>query len=237
MRRGRVLRGDVPVASLPFLGGRSRNVARPRIVRPGGNAVLAESERVEEGPFISGTRRDGCVDGMVRVEPPLGGTTVEHKNQHWKPMGPVICRYDHWSKPERKLRWRKVAPYAQGSKGHESCEPMGFDVAGDYLFVPYTGASKELGFSTGHIEVFKAGDGRSAGHFEFQCAVSSTERSNFRRKCGLSLEQRGNGHQRAGRCGKSGVHSRCSTGHLQCERAVGSRERSNVGCQCSFSPE
>ena len=28
----------------------------------------------------------------------LGGVTAEHGNQHWKPMGPVICRYDAWSK-------------------------------------------------------------------------------------------------------------------------------------------
>lgn len=96
----------------------------------------------------------------------LGGTTTEHKNQHWKPMGPVIARYDGWLKGEKKLRWQIVAPYQKGSAGHESCEPMGFDIAGDYLFVPYTGASKELGFKTGHIEVFRAGDGQSAGNME-----------------------------------------------------------------------
>lgn len=96
----------------------------------------------------------------------LGGTTGEHANQHWKPMGPVICRFDNWSKPERKLRWQIVAPYEKGSRGHSSCEPMGFDVAGDFVFVPYTGASKSMGFSTGHIEVFRASDGGSVGHFE-----------------------------------------------------------------------
>lgn len=110
---------------------------------------------------IKRLRYDSDADVMF-----LGGTTDEHRNQHWKPMGPVICRYDDWTKPSRKLRWRIVAPYATGSKGHESCEPMGFDVAGDYVFVPYTGASRQLGFSTGHIEVFKAGDGNAVGHFE-----------------------------------------------------------------------
>jgi hypothetical protein len=96
----------------------------------------------------------------------LGGCTDEHKNQHWKPMGPVIVRYDAWSKPDRKVRWTLVAPYAKGSQGHESCEPMGFDVAGDYVFVPYTGASKSVKFSSGHVEIFRLDDAKPAGHVE-----------------------------------------------------------------------
>jgi hypothetical protein len=43
---------------------------------------------------------------------------------------------------------------------------MGFDVAGDYVFVPYTGASKQMGFTTGHVEVFRVNDGSPVGHFE-----------------------------------------------------------------------
>ncbi len=100
----------------------------------------------------------------------LGGCAtidgVEHKNQHWKPMGPVICRYDNFLKGEKKLRWKTVLPYVSGSKGHESCEPMGFDVAGDYIFVPYTGASKESGFKTGHVEVLRADDASPVGWME-----------------------------------------------------------------------
>ena len=64
------------------------------------------------------------------------------------------------------LRWKIFAPYVTGSSGHESCEPMGFDVAGDYLFVPYTGASRVSGFKTGHVEVFRASDGISVGWME-----------------------------------------------------------------------
>jgi hypothetical protein len=105
-------------------------------------------------------RYDAASDVMY-----LGGTTKEHKNQHWKPMGPVIARYDNWRK-DPKLRWSITLPYAQGSQGHESCEPMGFDVAGDYLFVPYTGASKSTGFKTGHVEVFKTSDGSAVGWME-----------------------------------------------------------------------
>ncbi len=96
----------------------------------------------------------------------IGGTTDEHKNQHWKPMGPVIARYDDWGKPLQRLRWLIVAPYEKGSKGHSSCEPMGFDVAGDFIFVPYTGASKAMKFSTGHIEVFSIDDGKTIGFME-----------------------------------------------------------------------
>lgn len=96
----------------------------------------------------------------------LGGTTAKDKNQHWKPMGPVLARYDGWLHGERKLRWRITLPYTIGSRGHESCEPMGLDVAGDFIFVPYTGASKKDGVKTGRVEIFQTGDGHSVGHVE-----------------------------------------------------------------------
>lgn len=96
----------------------------------------------------------------------LGGTRGEDKNQHWKPMGPVIARYDNWLRGNKKLRWQITAPYQKGSQGHESCEPMGFDVAGDYIFVPYTGAGKQIGYKTGHIEVFRADTGQNVGWME-----------------------------------------------------------------------
>ncbi len=106
-------------------------------------------------------RYDAATDTLY-----LGGCTQEHKNQHWKPMGPVVCRYDHFLHGNGKLAWKIVLPYVTGSSGHESCEPMGFDVAGDYLFVPYTGASKETGFKTGHVEVYRISDGQSVGWME-----------------------------------------------------------------------
>lgn len=96
----------------------------------------------------------------------LGGTTAEDKNQHWKPMGPVLARYDGWLHGDKKLRWQVKLPYAHGAAGHESCEPMGFDVAGDFIFVPIVGASKKEGVKTGRVEVFRASDGRAVGHFE-----------------------------------------------------------------------
>ncbi|HEX2950360.1 MAG TPA: hypothetical protein VHV83_12490 [Armatimonadota bacterium] len=115
----------------------------------------------KEFSTVKRLRYDPATDTMY-----LGGTTAEHTNQHWKPMGPVICCYDNWSTPTRQLRWTIVAPYVKGSSGHASCEPMGFDIAGDYLFVPYTGASKEVNFTTGHIEVFRLSDGVAVGFLE-----------------------------------------------------------------------
>ena len=43
---------------------------------------------------------------------------------------------------------------------------MTIDIAGDYLFVPYTGDSKELGFAMGHIEVFRLNTGARIGWME-----------------------------------------------------------------------
>lgn len=96
----------------------------------------------------------------------LGGTTDTEKNQHWKPMGPVLACYDGWLHGDKKLRWRVTLPYARGSSGHESCEPMGFDVTGDFIFVPIVGASKKEGVKTGRVEVFRAKDGSAVGHLE-----------------------------------------------------------------------
>lgn len=96
----------------------------------------------------------------------LGGTTAESSNQHWKPMGPVLARYDGWLNGEHQPAWKITLPYAKGSSGHESCEPMGFDVAGDFLFVAYTGPSKQEGVKTGRVEVFRTRDGSAVGHLE-----------------------------------------------------------------------
>lgn len=96
----------------------------------------------------------------------LGGTSAEAANQHWKPMGPILARYDGWLRGNKQLAWKRTLPYAQGSSGHESCEPMGFDVAGDFLFAAYTGASKTHKVKTGRVEVFRTSDGSSVGHLE-----------------------------------------------------------------------
>ncbi|HEX2973514.1 MAG TPA: hypothetical protein VHP11_14360, partial [Tepidisphaeraceae bacterium] len=88
----------------------------------------------------------------------LGGTKGDDRNQHWKPMGPVLCCYDHWTSANPQLRWKTVLPYEKGSQGHESAEPISFDVAGDYVFVAYTRglASDNLKFA--FVKVFKLSD-------------------------------------------------------------------------------
>jgi hypothetical protein len=87
-------------------------------------------------------------------------------------MGPILCRYDNFLKGDKsgttegKLRWKTMLPYVTGSSGHESCEPMGFDVAGDYIFAPYTGASKANNIKHGRIEVIRTADASPAGWME-----------------------------------------------------------------------
>lgn len=106
-------------------------------------------------------RYDSATDTLY-----LGGTGPEAANQHWKPMGPVLARYEGWLRGPQRLAWQVTLPYAEGSKGHASCEPMSFDIAGDFIFVAYTGASKEHGVKTGRVEVFHTRDGSAAGHLE-----------------------------------------------------------------------
>ena len=133
--------------------------------------TMIEYPHPAEFSQVKRIRYDVATDALY-----LGGCAtvdgVEHKNQHWKPMGAVVCRYDNFlkgidpGKTEDKLAWKIVLPYVSGSSGHESCEPMGFDIAGDYMFVPYTGASKTVGFKTGHVEVYRLKDGSSVGWME-----------------------------------------------------------------------
>jgi hypothetical protein len=95
----------------------------------------------------------------------LGGNRGADKNQHWKPMGPVLCCYDRWSDPQkRKLRWNVVLPYQKGSQGHESAEPISFDTAGDYLFAGYTRGLKEDGVKYAFVRVHRLSDASPVGN-------------------------------------------------------------------------
>ena len=93
----------------------------------------------------------------------LGGNQADDHNQHWKPMGPVLCRYDNWSQTP-KLRWRMVLPYEKGSKGHESAEPISFDVAGDYIFVAYCRGLKSDKIKNAFVKIYKLDDMSLAGN-------------------------------------------------------------------------
>ena len=84
----------------------------------------------------------------------LGGNRGGEHNQHWKPMGPVLACYDHWTSGARRVRWQTVLPYEKGAHGHESAEPISFDVAGDYVFVAYTRGLKADGVQYAYVKVY-----------------------------------------------------------------------------------
>ena len=94
----------------------------------------------------------------------LGGNRGPDHNQHWKPMGPVLACYDRWSTDERRLRWRIVLPYEKGSQGHESAEPISFDVAGDYVFAAYTRGLQADGVKYAYVKVFTLAAAAAVGN-------------------------------------------------------------------------
>jgi hypothetical protein len=94
----------------------------------------------------------------------LGGNTGTDHNQHWKPMGPVLCCYDHWNTAQQKPRWQIILPYETGSRGHESAEPISFDVAGDFIFVAYTRGLKSEGLKWAFVKIYHLADGSFVGN-------------------------------------------------------------------------
>ena len=95
----------------------------------------------------------------------LGGSTATDKAHHWKPMGPNLIRYDHWSvTPE--IAWSTVFKHEEGSGGHESFEPFDFAMAGDHLFVVYAGRLPSENLPPGSVMVVKRSDGKTVGHFQ-----------------------------------------------------------------------
>jgi hypothetical protein len=94
----------------------------------------------------------------------FGGITDTHKNQHWKPMGPVLCAYKKASTENPELMWSMVLPHDTGSKGHESAEPMSFEVVGDYVFVCYTRGLQEDGVRWAYVKVYSLADGSFVGN-------------------------------------------------------------------------
>jgi len=94
----------------------------------------------------------------------LGGCTADKRNAHWKTMGPVFARYDGWTAGTRTPRWTSTAihdPVYGG--GHASCEPMAFDVAGDFVFVSQAGASEKFGVAWAQVDVYEAASGALVG--------------------------------------------------------------------------
>ena len=94
----------------------------------------------------------------------FGGDAGEDKHQHWKPMGPAVAVYRDVLKGQPVKLWSAVLPYGKGSRGHESAEPMSFEIAGDYLFVSYTRGLKEENIKYAFVKVFGLADGRVIGN-------------------------------------------------------------------------
>lgn len=87
----------------------------------------------------------------------LGGGTSDDPAQHWKPMGPNLIRYTDWhSDPSED--WRITLPYQLADFRHESYEPHGFDIAGDYIFVVWVGEVPDHGIRRGTVGVYRLED-------------------------------------------------------------------------------
>ena len=94
----------------------------------------------------------------------FGGDAGADKHQHWKPMGPMVAVYRDALKGKPVKLWSAVLPYSKGSKGHESAEPMSFEIAGDFLFVCYTRGLAEDNTKWAFVKVYGLADGRFIGN-------------------------------------------------------------------------
>lgn len=101
----------------------------------------------------------------------LAGNNARDHNQHWKPMGPILGVYDHVLAGEPKLHWTLTLPYEVGSAGHESREPISFDVAGDYIFIAYTRGMKADDTKNAYIKVYRLADGAFVGNMVSEQAL------------------------------------------------------------------
>lgn len=100
----------------------------------------------------------------------LSGYTDEYvyDGNMWNSAGRVIYRYDNWSTNNQNgnhnihAGYPIILSYYGGSDSTKHMSPMGFDVAGDRLFLPY-GALGPLGYPTGEMHVFDTETGKDIG--------------------------------------------------------------------------
>ena len=104
----------------------------------------------------------------------LGGNRGDDHNQHWKPMGPVLCLYEHWKAGKPILRQSVLLPYEKGARGHESAEPISFDAAGDYLFVAYTRGLPVEGVANAFVKVLRLRDLTAVGNLSAEADFGET---------------------------------------------------------------
>jgi hypothetical protein len=96
----------------------------------------------------------------------LGGAKGDDKNQHWKPMGPIVSMYEDVVEGEPRLVWTQKLPYVSGTGKHESREPMGFAIAGDYVFVSYVRGIPEEDVAYAFVKVLRLDTGEVVGNLD-----------------------------------------------------------------------
>lgn len=96
----------------------------------------------------------------------IGGGKGADRHRHWKPMGPVVSVYANALRGTPALRWTRILPVDEpvGGRDWSSHEPQGFDLAGDYLFVPYTLGLKADGLRNAFVKVLRLSDGEVVGN-------------------------------------------------------------------------
>lgn len=154
---------DDTIRALPFQGLSAQGVPRWGYAKARTYAKPADLDEVRRLRYLP--------DRDVML---LGGNKGGDHNQHWKPMGPVLCVYDGWSALKPTLRRSVVLPYDKGSRGHESAEPISFDVAGDYVFVAYTRGLKTNTFKNAFVKVLRLNDLSEVGDLSAEAALGET---------------------------------------------------------------
>jgi len=156
--------GDVWVGAFEWRG----NVAT-RFIRQfacqgldsSGNPIYSFKSAIEipaPAPFVGKAAVMERLDYIAATDTMyISGFTDEHPNlnRDWKTSGPVICRYDNWSKSPVK-RWEIDVPWesAQTPDSHHGC-PDAISVAGKLLFNGY--------LVNGEIRAYDTDDGSYVG--------------------------------------------------------------------------
>ena len=154
---------DRIIRSMPVLGLTKAGVPRWDYSKATKIALPAEMDRARRIRYLAD--RDLLI---------LGGCRGEDKNQHWKPMGPVLCVYAGALSGKPKLLRSVVLPYEKGAQGHESAEPISFDVSGDYLFVAYTRGLKDEGVKNAFVKVLRLSDFSVVGNLSAERDLGET---------------------------------------------------------------
>ncbi len=78
-----------------------------------------------------------------------------------KNVGPIVARYDHWLRGNRKPAWAVRIPYGGVKHNDEHGCAAAISIAGDYFFVGYEGLFNDA--DSGRIQVYRTRDGGYVG--------------------------------------------------------------------------